>query len=40
VSRRVVHGIKPGPKPYLTREEESKFADFLVETSKAGYGNS
>jgi len=40
VSGRVAHGTKPGPKPYLTREEESEFADFLVETSKAGYGKS
>ena len=37
VSGRVVHGTRPGPKPYLTREKGNKFAEFLVETSKAGY---
>ena len=31
---------KPGPKPYLTREEENEFAEFLAETSKAGYRKS
>ena len=29
--------MRPGPKP---REEENEFAEFLVETSKAGYGKS
>ena len=38
ISGRVVHGTKPGLKPYLTKEEESEFADFLVDTAKAGYG--
>ena len=40
ISGRVVHGTKPGPKPYLTKEEESEFADFLVDIAKAGYGKS
>jgi len=40
VSGRVVHGTRPGPKSYLTREEENEFAEFLVETSKARYGKS
>jgi len=40
ISGRVAHGTKPGPKPYLTKEEESEFAEFLVETAKAGYGKS
>ena len=28
ISGRVVHGTKHGPKPYLTKEEESEFAAF------------
>lgn len=39
ISGRVVHGIKSGPKPYLP-PPEGKVAEFLVQTSKAGYGRS
>jgi len=38
LSGRVVHGIKLGPKPYLTKAEESKLAEFLEVTSSVGYG--
>jgi len=40
ISGRVAHGVKPGPQPYLTKEEESEFAKFLVETVKADYRKS
>ena len=35
---RVVHGIKPGPKSYLNKAEESELAEFLEVTSSMGYG--
>lgn len=35
---RVVHGTKPGPKSYLSADEERELADFLVESAKIGYG--
>ena len=38
ISGRVVHGTKPGPKPYLTMEEESELATFLIEVCKMGHG--
>lgn len=38
ISGRVVHGTKPGPKPYLTSVEEKELSNFLVDVSKAGYG--
>ena len=34
----VIHGTNPGPKPYLSRVEETELAEFLVDTAKAGYG--
>ena len=34
ISGRVVHGTKPGPKPYLTSVEEKELSDFLVDVSK------
>ena len=40
ISGRVVHGVKSGPKPYLSPTEEKEVAEFLVQTSKAGYGRS
>ena len=40
VSGRVVHGTKPGPKPYLSSVEETELANFLVDFAKAGYGKS
>lgn len=38
VHGRVTHGTKLGPKPYLTREEETELSKFLVQTSDYGYG--
>ena len=38
LSGRVIHGINPGPRPYLTLNEESELADFLVDAAKIGYG--
>ena len=40
VSGRVIHGTKPGPKPYLSSVEETELAHFLVDVAKAGYGKS
>ena len=34
----VIHGIKPGPTPYLDQKEEKKLADYLVLTAKVGFG--
>ena len=35
---RVVHGTKPGPKPYLTANEETSLSNHLIEAAQAGYG--
>ena len=35
LSGRVIHGTKPGPVPYLTKEEEEKY---LVDAARCGYG--
>ena len=36
MSGRVTHGTKPGPQPYLSKEEEETvFARFLVDTAQA-----
>ena len=40
ISGRVKHGTNPGPKPFLSQVEEKDLAEFLEETSKAGYGKS
>ena len=40
ISGRVVHGTKPGPRPYLAAAEEKELSLFLVDTAKAGYGKS
>lgn len=40
ISGQVVHGIKSKPKPYLSLPEEREVAEFLMQTSKAGYGRS
>ena len=36
--RNVVHGTKPGAKPYLNREEEKELAEFIVESASVGHG--
>ena len=38
MSGRVIHGIKSGPKPYFTLEEENELVQFLVNCSRMGYG--
>ena len=38
VTGRVTHGTKPGPRPYLTRNEEDILAQHLVQVAKIGYG--
>ena len=37
---KVVHGKNPGPQPYLNKTEENELSNFLVETSRVGYGRS
>ena len=34
----VVHGINPGPRLYLTVQEEKELSDHLVLSAKVGYG--
>ena len=36
----MVHGINPGPKPYLSSVEEKDLASFLIDSAKVGYGKS
>ena len=38
VSGRVVHGVKPGPKPYLDDKEEKELSTYLKHCAKVGYG--
>ena len=38
VSGRVKHGTLPGPKPYLSKREESELAEFIVSVAEKGYG--
>ena len=38
LSGRVKHGTLSGPEPYLTAAEETELSDFLVQSSKIGYG--
>ena len=40
LSGRVRHGTNPGPKPYLTKQEEDELAEFLIKASTMGYGKS
>ena len=35
---KVVHGTKPGAKPYLNTEEEKELAEYIVESASVGYG--
>ena len=35
---KVVHGTKPGAKPYLNTEEEKELSEFIVESASVGYG--
>ena len=38
LSGKVVHGTAPGPKQYLSTEEEAQLASHLVEVAQVGYG--
>ena len=38
IKGRVVHGVKPGPKPYLSTEEETELAEFAIEAASVGCG--
>ena len=38
IKGRVVHGVKPGPKPYLSMEEETELAEFAIEAASVGCG--
>ena len=38
IKGRVVHGVKPGPKPYLSVEEETELAEFAIEAASVGCG--
>ena len=38
LSGRVILGTKPGPLPYLNKNEEAKLAEFLEVVSDVGYG--
>ena len=36
VSGRVVHGVKPGPNPYLNQSEEKELGSYLKHCAKVG----
>ncbi len=38
VNGRVVYGTRPGPRSYLSNDEEGELSDFLLECAKIGYG--
>jgi len=38
INGRVVHGTKPGPRPYLTAEEEKSLTTHLIDAANLGYG--
>ena len=38
VSGRIAHSSKPGPKPYLTSNEESTLSSYLKQCARVGYG--
>ncbi len=38
ISGRTIHGINPGPVPYLTAEEERLLSDHLLKVAAMGYG--
>ena len=38
ISGRVIHGTKPGPRPYLSSTEETELSSFLKSCSDIGYG--
>ena len=38
LSGRVVHGTKPGPRPYMSTGEETKLSSHLLQVAKMGFG--
>ena len=38
IKGRVIHGVKPGPKQYLSTEEETELAEFAIEAASVGCG--
>ena len=38
IAGKVQHGTNPGPKPYLTAEEEKDLEVYLIKCSQIGYG--
>ena len=38
ISGHVQHGKKPGPEPYLNKEEEEDLANFIEEVAEVGFG--
>ena len=38
ITGKVQHGIRPGPKPYLSEVEEVKLVEFFEVIAEAGYG--
>jgi len=38
LSGRVIHGTKPGPKPYLTTTEEEELKGHLINAANMGLG--
>ena len=38
LSGKIIHGVNPGRRSYLSKCEENDFSTFLVEVAKAGYG--
>ena len=35
---RVVHGTKPGPRPYLDSAEERELVNYLFDVARTGFG--
>ena len=38
LSGRVIHGVKPGPRPYLRESEERELVEHLKDFAKIGQG--
>ena len=37
MSGNVVHGVRPGQRPYLTKDEETKLAEYVIECASVGH---
>ena len=38
IKGKVIHGVKPGPKQYLSVEEETELAKFAIEAASVSFG--